>query len=166
MKWILKIVGLVAAMSLFSSSALAQCTPVGPKEWTGEIQAPSGGWVSNTFFVQNGCNWNGQEAVLNGLDAVVFDMAGYQNLPVTVEATFQAGAIAQASGTFYNDKCEDIGYWGPATAESAATFVLPAGTKWMTAQSTVGVVGTSIKVRSGGATCSVVAPKPKKKKRR
>lgn len=166
MKWILRIVGLVAAMSLFSSSALAQCTPVGPKEWTGDTTAPTGGWVSTTFFVQNGCDWAGQEATMNGLDAVIFDMTGYQNLPVTVEATFSAGSNPQVSGAFYNDKCENIGFWGPASSEASATFVLPAGTKWMTGQATVGVPTSSMTVKSGGATCSVVTPKKKKKKRR
>ena len=167
MKWILKIVGALVVVALFSGSAMAQCVPVAPKEWTGEVAAPSGGWVSATFFEKNACSWNGQDAILNGFDALAFDMAGYQKLPITVEAAFQAPtANSQAKGVFYNDKCENIGYWGPAAPEAPATFVAPEGTKWMTVMTNPGEAGTSVTAKSGGATCTVTTQKTKKKRRR
>lgn len=152
---LMKAVVFLTALSVGVASAAVPCQPVAPKEWKGSFKVGFGGFVTTGVFERGGCTWNGLEAV-NGFDYWVFEIDGYQKLPVTVTPD----ASGNVSGYFLNERCERSGFFGPATAKTPASVAVPDLARWMVVGPSSGALATSVTIKAAGIKC----PKKKKKK--
>ncbi|MGH2730752.1 MAG: hypothetical protein ACRDJI_09135 [Actinomycetota bacterium] len=155
---------LFTALSVGTAAAGEVCEPLPPNEWSGEFLAGAGGgFVGTTVFERQGCTWNGLDA-LNGFDALVFDIDGYQTLPVTIVPGESPGE--SVNGFFLNDRCERSGFWPTATKDAPVTVAIPEQAKWLVAIPPGGGFSQSVTITSAGRECAVEEPEPKKKKKK
>lgn len=164
MRYMLKIaVAVVVAFSLGTSSTLAACKSVPPKEWEGQILFPSGGFVTLTYFTNNDCSFEGQEQ-LNGFDALIIDVSEYGGLTASVE-WLDGLAISGVSGHFRTSDCQRQSSWGPAEQQVPYPVAIPKGANWMVFLVPIGSSNISIKMESEGKKCKKKNKKKKGNKR-
>lgn len=171
---LLSIAATIVALALGASEAVADCTPLEPKEWSGTLRAAfTGGWVTTTAFEKttdprapDKCDWGGLEA-LNEFDAFVWEVKSHGGLPATIEASNpNPGAAAQAQGSFLT--AEDCLRTGSYSAQfgTAETVVIPREAGWMVMYGYPYASGLTATVKAAGVTCEEKATVKKKKKKK
>jgi hypothetical protein len=155
-----------------ASAGAAPCVPVPPKDTTGHVELlHQGESAAASYFVQNGCNWNGFDQ-LNGTDGLVLDVTG-QAGSASVSGILGDTALLSivVQGYFVDEGCSRIdgADWHITTSVPAAVLAeivtIPANAKYMVIDNTSANNGNDIdiSVHTDGAEC--VKKKPKKKKR-
>jgi hypothetical protein len=164
MKVAVKLFGVLVAMSLLTSSAAAQCAPIAPKQWTGSVQFGTGGWITTEFFENNACDWGGQEASMNGIDAFIFDIQGYAKLPVSIHVIGGGQPVGDTTGIFISESCERQTFVNSIEQDTPTGATVPEGARWLAIVPPHGAAEMAATVQSAGQVCT--APKKKKKRRR
>lgn len=147
---------ILTALSVGVASAAPKCKPLKPKKWSGQVRLGAGGFITTTFFERGDCSWNGLEAQMNGLDAIVFDISTHAGLLATVST--RGGSF---QGYFLTAECEREAFWGPVAEDKRLAVRIPKTAQWVLAFSGAGTAGAEITVQAKGRTC-----KKKKKNRK
>ena len=161
--------GVVLCVGAYAGAA--PCVPVPPKDTNGHVEVlHQGESLAASYFVQNGCNWNGFDQ-LNGTDGAVVDVTG-QAGPASVSGVLGQKALLSVvvQGYFLDEGCTRIdgADWHITTSVPAAVLseivTIPANAKYMVVDNTSANNGNDIDltIHSDGVTC--VKKKPKKKK--
>ena len=113
------------------------CTPIPAKTWKGSIQvaSPSTMSATNTTFSNNRCTF--PNPAVNGVDAVVFDVASHRGLAGKATWTTTAPAKPDKLFAYYrNSSCVFVpsGQWTHETSGKALSFTIPKDAKWLIVQ--------------------------------
>ncbi|HEY7873809.1 MAG TPA: hypothetical protein VIG64_01680, partial [Actinomycetota bacterium] len=126
-----------------ASAGAAPCVPVPPKDTTGHVELlHQGESAAASYFVQNGCNWNGFDQ-LNGTDGLVLDVTG-QAGSASVSGILGDTALLSivVQGYFVDEGCSRIdgADWHITTSVPAAVLAeivtIPANAKYMVIDNT------------------------------
>jgi hypothetical protein len=142
---------------------------VGPKDWDANIAFSSFGFSgTQTFFEGNACDWAGSEDSLNGMDALIWDITGYEGLPA-VYSWSAASDFGAVQTVFITAECQRMGGVAGGRAEEPdkpVEFLIPPLAKWITIVPIApgATMDIDIKMHSDGTPKE--EPKKKKKKKR
>lgn len=147
----------------------AASEPVPPKDWSGTIKVSSLGFsATQVFFENNACDWAGLESNLNGLDALIWDIQGYEGLPASY--SWSAGSDFGAVQTmFVTPECKRMGGVVGGRAEEPGKpveFLIPPLARWVAIIPIAPLAATDITIEMHSDGTPVEEPKPKKKKKK